>query len=465
VSTPASDSDSGSGSGPEQPDGASVGQAVRDLLAGSDLLMIGVTLLAVYLMLVLVAFVFDPDQAVNLSATYIQSVTIFVGGYAMLTLALNLQWGYTGLFNIGVAGFMGVGVYAMAVLTAPVDPAIGGATPGFGLPLWAGLIGAAIVAGMVGLLTALPALRLRADYLAIVTVALSEIIRLLLNSQTLSEVSLFGATFGTGGASGINYAGPAPLIAGTLFDALAGPVTGALLAIGVDPRTWGIRPTNLEGLIYGVVLLLATAGFYWLLSRTGNSPFGRVLKAIREDELVARSLGKDTRMFKIKAFVVGCALMGVAGALWFGRGGFISPSQFRPNITFFVFIALIIGGSGSNTGSVIGGAVFAGFLFYLPQQLGTVIPQALPGSAQAPDIAAAVAALGGGDVLPLIGYTVSNISRLRFVAIGVILIWLIQRRPEGLLGHRAEPASSIDISQRPSRPDRPAAADGGETDE
>ena len=443
----------------------SVVATLREAVTASDLRMVAVTIAAVYLLLVGVAFYFDPDQAVNLSATYIQSVTIFIGGYAMLTLALNLHWGYTGLFNIGVAGFMGVGVYAMAVLTAPVEPATAGATPGFGLPLWAGLLGAAAAASVVGLLTALPALRLRADYLAIVTVALSEIIRLLLNSQTLSEVTLFGATFGTGGASGINYAGPSPIIAGTLFDTLAGPVTGALLAVGVDPRSWGIRPSNLEGLLYGAVLLAATAGFYWLLSRTGNSPFGRVLKAIREDELVARSLGKDTRLFKIKAFMLGCALMGLAGALWFGRGGFTSPTQFRPNITFFVFIALIIGGAGSNTGSVIGGAVFAGFLFYLPQQLGTVIPQALPQGAGAGDIAAAVAALGGGDVLPLVGYTVANISRLRFVVIGVILVWLIQRRPEGLLGHRTEPASSIDISQRPGAGgagERPAAADGGE---
>jgi branched-chain amino acid transport system permease protein len=428
--------------------------------------MVVVTLAAIYLVLVAVAFLFDPGRAVNLSATYIQSVTIFIGGYAMLTLALNLQWGYTGLFNIGVAGFMGVGVYTMAVLTAPVDPSTAGATPGFGLPLWAGLIGAAAAAAVVGLLTALPALRLRADYLAIVTVALSEIIRLLLNSQTLSEITLLGATFGTGGASGINYGGPAPLIAGTLFDALAGPVTGALLTVGIDPLAWEIRPSNFQGLLYGAVLLLATAGFYWLLARTGNSPFGRVLKAIREDELVARSLGKNTQLFKIKAFMLGCALMGLAGALWFGRGGFISPTQFRPNITFFVFIALIIGGSGSNTGSTIGAAVFAGFLFYLPQQLGIVIPQVLPQGARAPDIVTAVTALGGADVLPLIGYTVGNISRLRFVAIGVILVWLIQRRPEGLLGHRTESASSIDISRRPdagsgSGGERPAAADGG----
>ncbi len=441
----------------------SVTAVLHEMVTDSDLRMVAVTIAVVYLLLVVVAFYFDPDQAVNLSATYIQSVTIFIGGYAMLTLALNLHWGYTGLFNIGVAGFMGIGVYAMAVLTAPVDPATAGATPGFGLPLWAGLIGAAAAASVVGLLTALPALRLRADYLAIVTVALSEIIRLLLNSQTLSEVTLLGATFGTGGASGINYAGPAPIIAGTLFDSLAGPVTEVFLTVGVDPRTWGIRPSNLEGMIYGIVLLVATAGFYWLMFRTGNSPFGRVLKAIREDELVARSLGKDTRMFKIKAFMVGCALMGLAGALWFGRGGFTSPTQFRPNITFFVFIALIIGGAGSNTGSVIGGAVFAGFLFYIPQQLGTVIPQALPQGAGAPDIAAAVAALGGGDVLPLVGYTVANISRLRFVAIGVILVWLVQRRPEGLLGHRTESASSIDISERPAHStDRPTAADGGE---
>jgi branched-chain amino acid transport system permease protein len=256
---------------------------------------------------------------------------------------------------------------------------------------------------------------------------------------------VLGTSFGTGGATGIAFKSSSDVVAGVVNGLGAPLVTGA--------RAVGVSGPNVVNIAYGLVLLGLVAASYWVLARLVNSPFGRVLKAIREDEQVTQSLGKDTRLFKIKAFMIGCALMGLAGALFRGSGGYISPAQFRPTITFYVFAALIVGGSGSNTGSILGAATFAAFLFYLPARLGEFFPQ-LGGRAPG-NIVDAVAALGSLDPAPLVAYTVSNISTLRFVLIGVVLIYIIQNRPQGLLGHRAEPAASV-------RLDRP---EGGEADE
>ena len=219
---------------------------------------------------------------------------------------------------------------------------------------------------------------------------------------------------------------------------------------------FGVSGPNVVNIFYGLALLVVVVGSYWVLSRLVNSPFGRVLKAIREDEQVTQSLGKDTRLFKIKAFMIGCALMGLAGVLFRGSAGYISPAQFRPTITFYVFAALIIGGSGSNTGSILGAATFSALLFYLPARLGEFFPNV--GGRSPGNVVEAVGALGSLDPGPLVAYTVANVSTLRFVLIGVVLIYIIQRRPQGLLGHRNEPAASVDLQ-------RPRAADGGGDDE
>jgi len=139
--------------------------------------------------------------SVNETTGFLQTVTFFAAVFALLTLALNLHWGYTGLFNIGVAGFMAVGVYTMAILTA--DPA--GTPAGLGLPIPIGVIGGTIAAGLVGAVIALPALRVRADYFAIITLGFSEIVRLSITSGTLRQVEIGEAMYGTGGGSGIRY--------------------------------------------------------------------------------------------------------------------------------------------------------------------------------------------------------------------------------------------------------------------
>jgi len=220
-----------------------------------------------------------------------------------------------------------------------------------------------------------------------------------------------------------------------------------------------------DGLLYGVMLLVGVFAFYVLLTRLGRSPFGRVLKAIREDEDVANALGKDTDRFKLTAFVLGAALMGFGGILWYSSRGSITPPSFRPNITFFIWIALIIGGAGSNTGSFLGGAIFAGLLYEGPRYVKNLVEAAFELGDAPRNFGEAMAGFASLDPMPFVLYTLDSVSQLRLVIMGVVLVWLMHNRPEGLLGHRKEIASSVDLS-RPSgdgTTDAPAATDGGET--
>ncbi|WP_284013866.1 branched-chain amino acid ABC transporter permease [Halobaculum litoreum] len=408
------------------------------------------------------------------------SVFFFTAVYAMMVLALNLHWGYAGIFNIGIAGFMAVGVYVMAILSTPVDAGPTG-VPGLGLPLPIGILGGVVAAAVVGLVAALPALRLRADYFAIVTVALSEIIRLSLNSRVLQEFTVAGVTTGTGGATGKTMPGnPIRLLFYESFDPGAGPaLLGSVLfpvfeglrvqlippnsfLVGVVPLPaftldLAVEPPVIVNWAYVAVLVGAVALFYVLLVRTGNSPFGRVLKAIREDEVVAKSLGKDTNRFKIVAFMFGCGLMGLGGILWQGSQGFANPNAFRPIITFYIWVALIIGGAGSNTGSVLGGALFAGLIWEGPVYVRRVVTNYVELGGTPGTFPAAVGPFVEGEVLPFLAYMLGNISALRFVLVGVILVALMQTRPEGLLGHRKEEAAAIPLG----RPTERAGGEGG----
>ncbi|EMA49089.1 high-affinity branched-chain amino acid transport protein [Halococcus morrhuae DSM 1307] len=394
-------------------------------------------------------------------ASTLQRITFFAAVYALLALALNLQWGYAGLLNIGVAGFMAVGVYTMAMLTAPASPAAGG-VPGLGLPLWVGVVGGMVAAALVGALAALPALRLKADYLAIVTLGLSEIIRLTYNSTTFQTFSIAGADLGTGASQGIQTpTNPVMALYYTTPSSPAAGKTGLGEAVFGFFKTLGLDEPVVVDWTYTIVLVIFVGLFYLLLTRVGNSPFGRVLKAIREDELVASSLGKNTNRFKIKTFMLGCALMGLGGILWQGSQQLVNPALFLPIITFYVFIALIIGGSGSNTGSVIGGALFAGLLFEGPTFVRRLVQQTVDLGGAPNTFTDAIAALGSLDVGPLLAYTLADVSSLRFVLVGVVLVYLVQNRPDGLLGHRKETAAAVSLAR-----ERTAAgqADGGETE-
>ncbi len=444
----------------ETPDGG-----LLDDLRGNDLAYVAVTLAGIYALYIAagLALGFEPRGILNSVAV----VTFYVAVFAMLALALNLHWGYTGLFNIGVVGFMAVGIYTMAVVSKPVAGAGGSAAQvgGLGLPLWVGIVAGMVVAALLGLVVALPALRLRADYLAIVTIAMSEIVRFTLLSRTFQTFTLFGREVGLGGGSGLilDFEDPLGALIGIL--GLTGPYDGLVGVVG-GVVTRNPRPV-VDQFVYGLLLLAIVAGFYWLLKRTGESPFGRVLKAIREDEQVASALGKDTDRFKTKSFMLGCALMGLVGILWYMGQGAITPNTYRPRLTFFVWIALIIGGAGSNTGSVLGGAVFAAILFQGPLYFKNLVDRVVPISDAPGSFGPAVAPLiGSADPVPFLLYTVDSVRQLQLVLMGVVLIVLMHRRPEGLLGHRTETAASIPLTRPPAgdgeeRDPPAAAADGG----
>lgn len=432
------------GDGPLDLDGDAV-QGTRDRfrawVAESDLRLLFVVMLGVYAVFTVLAYL--GGLGINGTVSTLERVTFFAAVYALLVLALNLQWGYAGLFNVGVAGFMAIGVYTVALLSG--DPS--GTVPGMGLPLPIGILGGMLAAAISGAVVALPALRLRADYLAIVTLAIAEIIRNTARSRVLDEFTLAGHDLGLGGRTGMStppdplrfllYENPRNLVSepsafGDFYFSLA--------------ESADIRQPLAEGLLYAVFLAVVVALFYWLLVRIGSSPFGRVLKAIREDEVVARALGKDTRRFKIKTFALGSALMGLGAMLWFMKRGGARPANFEPEITFFIFVALIIGGAGSNTGSVIGGIVFGSLLFQGPMFVKRVVDHHLD-VGQPPETI--FGAFRGSEEFLAYVFADVNLSALRIVLLGVLLTYLIQRRPQGLLGHRKEIASSVDLGERP----------------
>lgn len=233
----------------------------------------------------------------------------------IITLGLNLQWGLTGLFNVGIAGFVAIGAYTSAILTTP-DAAdrIGG----FGWPMLLGWLAAMAVAGGAAALTGFATLRLKADYLAITTFGVAVVMQLVaLNAQSL-----------TGGPFGIAFI-PRPL--------------GALAETPV-----AFNFANLA-VVAGVTLAV-----YLALEHLSRSPWGRVLRALREDERAAISLGKSARSYRIQAFAVGGAIMGLGGAVQAHFIGFIAPNNYLPTLTFQIWAMLMVGGSGSNRGALLG---------------------------------------------------------------------------------------------------------------
>jgi len=270
--------------------------------------------------------------------------------FAVMALGFNLQWGYTGLFNAGIAGFYLIGAYTMAIaITAPAPPIVIGGIPvypghlgGYSLPLTAGAILAMFVSGATAAVIALPALRLRADYLAIATLAFASILQVVANN--LQSV--------TGGAIGITGI-PKPIE----FSSADAPFLNAITIVGIGSA---------------ILLLLIL-----LLEFMAESPWGRVLRAIREDEEATMALGKNTFNYKLQAFALGGALMGLAGALFAVTLGYVSPSSsFAPAVTFSVWVMVIVGGSGNNRGAIVGAFLIYG-LEWLSVQLKDYVPIAL----------------------------------------------------------------------------------------
>jgi branched-chain amino acid transport system permease protein len=244
------------------------------------------------------------------------SILIAGGIYAILCLALNIQWGMGGLFNAGIAGFFAVGAYTSALLTARAS---GSHVGGFGLPVPLGLLGAALIAGLVGWAVARICVRLKSDYLAMASIGIAEILRLIiLNEQWLTNGSL--------GISGI-------------------------------PRPFGDFVSGREAdLVLLAVVWAIVLGVYVFCQRLHHSPWGRAMRAIRDNEASARAAGKDVERFRRQAFTMGAAIMGVAGGLSAHYFKFLSPSATEPLlVTFLVWVMLMAGGSGNNRGAILGG--------------------------------------------------------------------------------------------------------------
>jgi len=298
-------------------------------------------------------------------AAYFVFFLTFVGIYAVLILGLNLQWGFTGQVNFGVAAFFMVGAYAMAIsTTAPSDGHMGG----FGLPFVVGLLVAMIVSGALALLVGLVTIRLRADYLAIATIGIAEIVRQFLKNEDWL----------TGGVRGIvDIRKP--------FEGEAG---------GAEP------------LVYLAIVTVAVAVVFYALERLRKSPFGRVLRALRENEDTARASGKSVISFQLQVFVLGSAIMGLSGALYASFFSFISPEAFTNTIANFLpWVMLIAGGSGNNYGTVLGAFV----IWVVWSLTDYVINQVIPAS------------------------MVTQAGALRLLLIGVLLQVILLFRPRGLL--------------------------------
>ena len=295
-------------------------------------------------------------------------VGVIAGIYGIFTLGLQINVGFTGLFNLGQSGFMGIGAYAMGMLV--VDA---------GWSLWAAMPVAILVAVLAGLLVGLPSLRLRSDYFAIATIAFAEIVR----------YTFQNATFAGGNQGIIGY--------DEEWRALAGWGSRQLAAVGLGDKTQ--LPLFLA---IWIVFALCLAGLHWLQA----SPWGRVLKAIREDEAAAAALGKNVLSYKLQSLGLAAALAAIAGFFLAMNVTYLYPSEFDPTFTVFGYAVLILGGFASYAGVAVG----------------TVLLWSLIEGLRFLD-------------LPL---SSGQQGALRFVLIGLALVVLSLLRPQGLLGRKAE---------------------------
>jgi branched-chain amino acid transport system permease protein len=311
-------------------------------------------------------------QELNGLLSYASFFLVFATTYAIISLGLNLQWGYTGLFNVGVAGFVALGAYTSALLTIPVQA---GHLTGLNLPVALGMLAAMLVTGLVGAVVGVLALRLRQDYLAITTFGIAVTIQLFANNAKAL----------TGGPFGVQFI-PKPM--------------QAWLGTGL---TWTLAYLAMAMALLGVA--------YWALEKLVNSPWGRVLRAIREDEDAANALGKASFVFRLQSFVIGSMLMGLGGAVYAHFVGFIAPDDFLPILTFQLWAMLIVGGSGNNRGAILGAFVVWGFWTAAGGLMRGWVPQGEQARAAA----------------------------LQVVLIGCLIALMLVLRPKGILGEKLNP--------------------------
>jgi len=299
--------------------------------------------------------------------------------YALGAIGLNVQFGYAGLLNFGAVASGLVGAYGAAI---SVDR---------GLPLWVGVIIGLLAAALLGLLLGLPTLRLRADYLAIATISAAEIIRVVINSARLQDI--------TGGPIGLTG------IAKDFF--AVNPIPDGRYGWG----SFSFNQNTLWTISVGWTLVAILCVFVWGLAR---SPWGRLLKAVREDEEAARSLGKNVFKMKLQAFVIGSVIGGIAGIIFMFDGGFVKPDFFVSQTTFNWYLIVILGGVATVLGPPVGAIVY----WFVISVLNSLLTQAI------------------GDGWWFIDGT--DTGAVRYVLVGVAIVLLLVFRPQGLLGNKDE---------------------------
>ena len=304
--------------------------------------------------------------------------------YALAAIGLNVHFGYTGLLNFGQAGFMAVGAYGLAVSMVT-----------FGVSFWPAVGISLLCPILLALLLGIPTLRLRADYLAIATIATAEILRLIFGSVEMSDT--------LGGSNGLTgYAGTFQEL--NPFD--------SRLDLGVV--AFGAR--DLWSVTVGWSVVAICLLIVWALMR---SPWGRVLRSIREDEDAVRSLGKNVFAYKMQALILGGIFGGLAGLFLALKQASVVPTDYSTNVTFFAYTALLIGGAARVLGPVVGAMIF----WFLISGLGSFLGQATSGA---------------DPLLPTWIMDNTQSSLVRFIATGLGLMLLMIFRPQGIFGDRRE---------------------------
>ena len=348
--------------------------------------------------------------------SYVVSFVIMASIYSVLALGLNVQWGYTGLFNIGIAAFFAVGAFTSALFTtAPPSGALAAFTQqwfGLSAPFLVGVVAAGIAAGILAFLVGIPTLRLREDYLAIATIGIAEVTRLIFQSERW-------LANGPQPLRGI----PQPLkclVESSTCGWLPGPVASFFDPLSARDYTY----------VYLFVASLAVIVVYLVLERVIRSPWGRVLRAIREEEDSAAMSGKNVAAFRMQAFVVGAVIMGMGGALYAHYMVSIDYSHFDPlHATFLVWVMLMLGGSGNNTGAIFGAFLIWGVWTGTNFAIDAIRPAL---AAISPD-------------LPARG------PYIRYLFIGILMIVILLYRPKGVLGEERYVSAGSDAAPRPEK--------------
>ncbi len=350
---------------------------------------------------------------------YIVSLTLFAATYAIFSLGLNLQWGYTGLINFGHVAFLTIGAYTTVLLSSN------------GVPLFLAVLAGGGLAAFLGLLIGLSTLRLREDYLGIVTIGISELIRLIAQNEGWLTKGAFGIQgyplplefkdFPPSYFTKICYIAILTVIFGLTSWSLwqwwrRAPQRWwqALLAIGGGLVIYIAGAMSLytydsrAGLMLMAVATLAL--IYVGLEKLVVSPWGRVLKAIREDEEVPKALGKNVFWYKLQALMLGGGIAGIAGAFYAWQITSVYPTNFEPLMTFNAWTIVMLGGAGNNAGVILGAIIF--WTYDTVTRLDWI-----------------------NETLHL---SADKMGALRIMVIGLILMVIMMWRPQGFLGNRHE---------------------------